>query len=415
MKRLIFICLLLFVFTGAEAQEIAQWRGPNRDGVYPEKGLLKKWPDAGPSLKLKIEGFGKGYSQPVIYQNKIFIAGLMKDSLDVISCYKMNGDQLWSKTYGHAWAKSYPEVRSTPTIENNCIYMVSGTGAVVCVDAETGNTIWSQEAHRNFHGEYNKWGIAESVLLTDKAALYVTGGSETTVVAFDKLTGKLLWKTKSLGGTRAYASSILIDWAGKKVAVATSANDIMGIDAANGEILWSYNLIQYHPGESGKGGNTITPIFFNGEIFTTSGYDHPATMFKLAKDGRSVTLKWKNDTLDTHHGGVVLVDGNLYGSNMQDLSKGKWVSVNWNTGRTNWEKDWYTKGSIAAADGLLYCYEERQGHVALVQPDTKDFKIISTFKVNGGDGPFWAHPLIYDGMLFLRHGSALMIYDVKGK
>ncbi len=406
---------MFFIWTLSFSQEIAQWRGPARDGIYPEKGLMKKWPENGPELKLKIEGFGKGYAHPVIYKDKIYISGLLKDSLDVISCYKMTGELIWSKPYGRAWANSYPEVRSTPTIENNRIYMVSGSGAVVCLDASDGNILWSQGAHKNFHGEYNRWGIAESVLLTDKAALYTTGGTETAVVAFDKITGKLLWKTKSLGGPRAYASPILIEWAGKKVVVAQTANDIMGIDSANGEILWNYNLIQYHTNESGRGANTVTPIFYKGDIFTTSGYDHPATLLTLSRDGRSVSLKWKNDALDTHHGGVVLVNGNLYGSNWENNSKGKWVSVNWETGKTNWEKDWFTKGSIVSADGLLYCYEERQGHVALVQPDAKDFKIISTFKVNGGEGPYWAHPVIYNGMLFIRHGSALMIYDVKNK
>ena len=213
--RLIFSILMFFICTLSFSQEIAQWRGPARDGIYPEKGLMKKWPENGPELKLKIEGFGKGYAQPVIYKDKIYISGLLKDSLDVISCYKMTGELIWSKPYGRAWANSYPEVRSTPTIENR-IYMVSGSGAVVCLDASDGNILWQEEAHKNFHGEYSKWGIAESVLLTDKAALYTTGGKETSVVAFDKLTGKLLWKTKSLGGPRAYASPILIDWAGKK-------------------------------------------------------------------------------------------------------------------------------------------------------------------------------------------------------
>jgi outer membrane protein assembly factor BamB len=283
------------------------------------------------------------------------------------------------------------------------------------MDASNGTILWSREAHKDYHGEFNKWGISESVLLTDKAALYVTGGSVTTIVAFDKTNGKLFWKTKSLGETRAYASSILIDWAGKKVVVAQTANEIMGVDSDNGEILWSYNLIQYHIEESGRGANTITPVFYKGEIFTSSGYNHPATLLTLANDGRSVSLKWKNADLDTHHGGVVLIDGNLYGSNWESNSKGKWISVNWMTGKTNWEKDWFTKGSIVSADGMLYCYEERQGHVALVQPDTKEFKIISTFKVNGGEGPFWAHPVIYNGMLFLRHGSSLMIYDIKNK
>lgn len=413
MKQLIFSGLLFFIFAVAYSQEIAQWHGPSRNGIYSETGLLKKWPESGPTLKLKIEGVGKGYSQAVVYKNKIYIAGLKSDTLDVISSYTMTGELIWSKVYARAWANTYPDSRSTPTIENDRIYLVGGMGVVVCMDANTGNIFWSQEAHKQFHGEYNKWGLAESVLLTDNAATYVTGGNETSVVAFDKMTGKLLWKTRSLGGPRAYASSLLIDWNGLKVIIAQTAYYIMGINASDGDILWSYNLVQFHKGESGKGGITLTPIFHNGEIFTNSGYDHPATMFTLAKDGKSVTLKWKNDVLDTHHGGVVLINDNLYGSTWETNSKGKWASVNWETGKTNWEKDWICKGSIVSADGLLYCYEERSGHVALVQPDAGDFKIISTFKVNAGEGPYWAHPSIYNKMLFIRHGNVLLIYDIK--
>ena len=413
MRRLIVNTLMLFIFTAGFTQEIAQWRGPNRDGIYPAIGLLKQWPEAGPALKLKIEGIGKGYSHPVAYKNNIYVTGLKSDTLDFISAYKPSGELIWSKPYARAWANTYPDSRSTPTIENDLIYLIGGMGVVVCIDAKDGKIIWSQDAHKQFHGEYNKWGLAESVLLTDKAVTYVTGGEETSVVAFDKLTGKLLWKTKSLGGQRAYCSSQLIDWNESKMILAQTAYDLMGINPDNGDILWNYNIIQFHKGESGRGGITLTPIFHNGEIFTNSGYDHPAMMFTLAKDGKSVTLKWKNEIFDTHHGGVVLVDGNLYGSNWEDNSKGKWASVNWETGKTNWEKPWICKGSIISADGLLYCYEERSGHVALVQPDMNDFKMISSFKVNAGEGAYWAHPSIYNGLLFIRHGSVLMIYDIK--
>jgi len=249
--------------------------------------------------------------------------------------------------------------------------------------------------------------------LTDQAAVYVTGGEVTSIVAFDKISGKLLWKTKSLGGPRSYASSSLIERNGLKIILAQTAKDLIAINSINGEILWNFNLMQFHINESGQGANTLTPIYHNGEIFVTSGYDHPATMFSLAGDGRSVSLKWKNDTMDTHHGGVVLIDGNLYGTNWLNNSKGQWVSLNWKTGKTNWVKDWFTKGSIISADGLLYCYEEKGGNVALVQPDAADFKIISTFKVTAGDGPYWAHPAIYDGKLYLRHGNTLLIYNIK--
>jgi outer membrane protein assembly factor BamB len=412
-KKLGIGCLLLCIFSVGFSQEIAQWRGPARDGIYPETGLLKKWAESGPTLKLKIEGIGKGYSHPVVYKNNIYVTGLKSDTLDYISAYKMTGELLWSKAYARAWANTFPETRCTPTIENDRIYLIGGMGVVVCMDANTGNILWSQDAHKQFHGEYNKWGLAESVLLTDNGVTYVTGGDETSVVAFDKLTGKLLWKTKSLGGPRAYCSSALIEWNGSKMILAQTANDLMGINPENGEILWNYNIVQFHKGESGRGAITLTPIFHNGEIFTNSGYDHPATMFTLAKDGKSVTLKWKNDIFDTHHGGVVLIDGNLYGSNWETNSKGKWASINWETGKTNWEKDWINKGSIIAADGLLYCYDEQRGNVALVQPDVNDFKIISTFKIKDGEGPYWAHPAIYNKMLFIRHGNVLLIYDIK--
>jgi len=411
--RILFFCLLSLLLSPVFGQETSQFRGPLRDGAYPEKGLLTKWPATGPKLELQIAGIGKGYSQPIVYKGIIYTTGIKHDTMDVISAYDLKGKLLWEKAYGKAWPNSFPDTRSTPTIQNDKIYLVGGLGIVCCLDAKDGKMLWTQDAQNQFQGEYHKWGIAESVLLTDQAAIYVTGGETTSVVAFDKITGKLLWKTKSLGGLRAYASSLLIERNGLQIILAQTGNDLIGINAINGDILWSFNLIQFHLGESGKGVNTNTPIYHNGEIFVTSGYDHPATMFSLSEDGHSVSLKWKNEDLDTHHGGVVLVDGNLYGSNWQSNSKGQWVSIDWKTGKTNWVKDWFNKGSVIEADGLLYCYEEKGGNVALVQPDASEFKIISTFKVEAGERAYWAHPAIYDSKLYLRHGNTLLIYNIK--
>jgi outer membrane protein assembly factor BamB len=411
--RMLLSCILLFILLPVFGQEISQWRGPARDGIFPENGLLKKWPEPGPKLVLQISGIGKGYSQPVVYKGVIYITGIKQDTLDMITAYDLEGKLLWSQVYGRAWANSYTDTRSTPVIQNDRVYLIGGMGIVCCLDTKDGKILWSQDAHNQFKGEYHRWGVAESVLLTDQAAVYVTGGSETSVVAYDKITGKFLWKTKSLGGPRAYASSSLIERGGMKIILAQTANDLIGINSLNGDIIWNFNLVPFHLGNSGKGANTNTPIFSEGEIFITSGYDHPAMLFSLSENGRSVSLKWKNDTMDTHHGGNILIDGNIYGTNWLSNSKGQWVSLNWKTGKTNWIKDWFTKGSVISADGLLYCYEEKGGNVALVQPDPSDFKIISTFKVEGGEGPFWAHPAIYDGMLYLRHGNMLLIYNIK--
>ena len=185
------------------------------------------------------------------------------------------------------------------------------------------------------------------------------------------------------------------------------------IYASNGNILWSHNTIQYHTkSKNGPGEAANTPLFYHGDIFITYGNEQPAMLFHISDDGKSISLKWQNDVLDTHHGGLVLVNGAIYGSTTLDNTRGNWASVDWETGKTNWEKEWFTKGSVVSADGMLYLYEERWGHVALVKPDTSDLKIVSTFQVKGGEGPHWAHPSIYNKMLMIRHGSVLLVYDI---
>ncbi len=412
MKQLFFLLFAAVILLSCTDNEIAQWRGPDRTGIYPAKDLLKEWPTDGPALILKIENLGKGLSQPVVYKDVIYITGLKHDTLDVVSAFNMDGTQLWEKQFGTAWQRSYPESRGTPTIEKNKIFLIGGSGELVCLNATNGDILWKQNPHNEFEGKYQYFGIAESVLLTDKAALYVTGGENTTVVAYDKTNGALLWKSESTGGPKSYASSSLVKWGGKQIALVQSANDLIGIDVANGEVLWTYNTIQYHT-EKGKGEGANTPLFHNGEIFITYGNEQPGLLFTLSEDARSIQLKWKNELLDTHHGGLVLLDGVIYGSTMIDNTRGNWAAVDWQSGETLWEENWFTKGSVVAADGMLYFYEERSGNVALVQPDSNQLKIISTFKITDGEGPHWAHPLIHKGMLFIRHGSVLMVYDLR--
>ena len=411
MKLIILLLTTFLVMILSPDNEIAQWGGPARDGTFPETGLLKQWPAEGPALKLKIENLGKGLSQPVLYKNVFYVTGLKSDSLDVISACDMNGKLLWEKTYSRAWIRTYPESRGTPTIENNLIYLIGGMGDLVCLSTIGGEEIWRKEPLKDFEGKNMYWGNVESVLLTDEAALYVTGGNKTTLVAYHKKTGELLWKSKSMGGSKSYASSSLIEWAGMKIVLVQTSDDLIGIDAGNGNVLWSYNTIQFHT-EKGKGEAANTPLFFRGDIFITYGNEQPAMLFHISDDGKSISLKWKNNVLDTHHGGLVLLNGAIYGSTMLDNTRGNWASVDWETGKTNWEKEWFTKGSVISADGLLYFYEEKGGHVALIQPDTGDLKIVSTFQVKGGEGPHWAHPSIYNKMLLIRHGSVLLVYDI---
>jgi len=412
MKLQITSLSLFLIFVLTSCGDISQWRGPDRNGVYPGTDLLREWPEEGPTLELRIENIGKGLSQPVVYKNVIYITGLKSDSMDVLSAFDMEGNLLWDKVYGRAWQSSYPESRGTPSIEKNRVYLIGGMGDLVCLSVKNGDILWKRKPLEEFKGKYKGFGVVESVLLTKKAALFVTGGDVTTVVAYNKIDGELLWKSECLGGEKAYASSSLIEWKGQKIALIQTSDDLIGLDARNGDILWSYNTIQFHV-KKGAGEAANTPLFYNGDIFITYGNDQPGILFSLSEDGRSIKLKWKSEILDTHHGGMVLIDGVIYASNMVNNSKGLWAAVDWETGKCYWEREWFTKGSVISADGLLYLYEERGGNLALVSPNREDLKIISTFQIKDGTGPHWAHPSIYNSMLFVRHGSVLLVYDLQ--
>jgi len=413
MKITATILLFTLISISGFSQSIIEFRGINRTGHFNETGLLKEWPDNGPQMVLEIEGIGKGYSHPVVVNDVIFVTGIKEDTTDVLSAYNFSGDLLWETPYGRSWIRSYSDSRCTPTYQSGKLYLASGTGQVSCVDASTGKITWKVDAIENYGGEIHRHGDAESPLIVGDKVVFATGGEVNTMVALNKSDGSITWKTRSLGGAKSYASSVLISHNGHEIIVAQTTRNIIGIAPSDGSILWSYDLIQYHTKSQGQGAQANPPLYFNGELFTTSGYDHPGTMFSLSEDGKSIKLKWKNDTIDTHHGGVVLVDGNLYGSNWQHNSRGRWACVNWETGKTNWEEEWINKGSVIYADGMLYLYEEKSGNVALAQPSIKNLKIISTFKVNKGAGPHWAHPAIYDGKLFIRHGNVLMVYNLK--
>jgi len=376
--------------------------------------LLKKWPEQGPELVMKVTGFGEGYSQPVVAGNTLFISGT-KDSLNQVTAYTLEGQMLWQSVYGKFWIRTYPENRCTPTVEGDRLYIASGVGEVCCLDTKTGSLVWKVDAADKYKGEIHKHGEAESLLLTEKAVIYTTGGEENSVIALRKEDGSLLWRSKSLGGSKSYASPVLIEKAGLQIILAQTAKHLIALNAQTGEILWSYDLMQYHLSDQGVGANTNPPLVHHDEIFVTSGYNHPGLMFSMAPDGRSVSLKWKNDTLDCHMGGVVRIEDAIYGSNWQHNTRGRWVSLDWETGKVNWEKEWFNKGPVIAADGMLYFYEEKNGHVALVEPDAVDLKVVSTFRIGEGKGPHWAHPAIYDGRLYVRHGDVLMVYNIMNR
>ncbi len=403
---------LIVVSVQAEIQaQDTQWRGPNRDGKYTGKGLLKSWPEEGPELILKKDGLANGYSSPIFYEGKIYISGKRQEE-DVLTKLDLEGNILWETVYGKAWNGSFPETRSTPTIEEDRIYIMGGLGTVVCMDTEKGEILWQVNTHEEHGGEFHRWGMTESLLLSDIAVFSSPTGEQTSLVALDKKDGSLLWKSEPQGGVRSYVSPMLIEHNGTRMVLITSSEDIMAVDPESGDVFWNIDLVTDYGYRPGRRNNTNTPLYHNGEIFTTSGYDAPSVMISLSEDGKDAEVKWSNDVLDTHHGGVVLLDGYIYGSNWLNNGNGNWACLEWETGKVMYEESWFNKGSMIYADGLLYIFEEKNGHIGLLEPTPEGFTLISSFLPEGGSGPWWAHMTIYENKLFMRHGSTLFVYDL---
>jgi len=411
--KLILLYSILLIFVLNSSAQLVQWRGPNRDGHFSETGLLKVWPEGGPQQILEVEKIGKGWSSPIMVGDMIYTTGMI-DTLDYLSAIDMQGNIKWQVPYGRSWNKSFPDTRSTPTVEDDRIYVQSGTGRLSCFERETGKEIWAVEVDRDFECEYHIWGNAETPLIVDDKVICTPGGPKTSVVAFDKMTGKLIWQSKSLGGQRAYASATIYQHNEFRYILAVIGTDLLAVVPETGEIVWSY---KYHNPEKWDQPGLIwtnTPVFKDDKIFLTMGYNYNAKMLQMATDGKSVSEVFTDTIFDNHHHGVILTDGYLYGSNWTDNKRGKWVCMKWDTGEIMYESEWDTKGSMVMADGLLYCYNEK-GSVGIVNPDPAGFNVISEFKITKGAGPHWAHPFIADGKLLLRHGDVLMVFDIQKK
>jgi outer membrane protein assembly factor BamB len=408
--------LLLFNFIKAQ-DNISEWREENRTGVSAETGLMKSWPAEGPKLVWVNLELTKGYSSVSFGNNTIYTTG-MEGENDVLYALDMNGKILWKTVMGRAWNESYPESRATPTVENNRVYTCSGYGDLACIDGTDGRVMWSYKASEANKGTYGGWGIAEALLIDGDKLYYSPGGPETMTIALKKATGEVIWKSASIGDKPGYVSPILVNYTGRKMIVNVSLRHIFAVDALNGEILWQvaheqssdpdlrrYELIK-----------CTTPLYRDGMVYVTGGYDTGGMMVKIADNGKSANVVWTDKVLDDHHGGVVMINGYIYGSNWLNNGNGNWCCIEWATGKKMWEEHWNCKGSIIAAEGMLYIYDEKGGNVGLLRATPEKFDLVSSFKVTQGkSGPYWAHPVIHNGILYLRHNNALMAYDIKAE
>ena len=404
------------LLTSTVSAQVARygWRGPERTGIYPEVGLMKQWPASGPEQLWEVLDAGKGYSSPVVVGDRLYLTGMSEDqSKETFAAYSLDGKRLYRVEYGTPWEGQYPEVRTTPTIDNGRAYLISGSGEVVCLDVKDGKMIWKVDGAKVYSRKTGNWGTSECALVFDNKVIYTPAGDVTTMVALDKTTGKEIWRSKPLGDPSTYLSPLLIEHKGRRQIVGATANNMIGVNPDSGEIEWTYTI---EPKTKASWANIApnTPLFKDGKLFYSHGYDIFSFMLQLSDDLKSVKQLWYNGDMDTQHGGYVELDGVIYGTS-HDRVASSWCALDWNTGKTLYADDWANKsaGVIISADGMLFCYSERTGAVALVKPTKERFEVVSQFRVTKGDGPHWAHPIISNGVMYLRHGNALLAYKIK--
>ena len=403
-----------------------QFRGPRRDGICDETGLLKSWPASGPKLLWQTNGLGNGYSAPIITGGRIYLAGETNKELR-ISCLALGGRKVWESPNGRAWDGPYPGARASCTYNEGRIYHLNGHGRLGCFDAATGKELWAANVLDRFGGKTPTWGTGENLLVDRKVVIVTPGGTRALMAALDKKTGATVWSTEPLrlgaapdaaherlGGAEGeidhcgYGSPLLFSLGQRRMIVSCSQRHVFGVDADTGQLLWTrpfptrYLVI------------AATPVLVGDAVLVTApDTDDGGKLFRIrGQEGNiSVQTVWTT-SLDTCHGGVVSIGDALYGSWYRQ-GKG-WLCVDLASGAVRYQLKGTEMGSILWADERLYCLSQ-DGEMALLEPAADRFEVAGKFRlVAGRRNDVWTHPVILDRKLYLRDHDRLFCFEVAG-
>jgi outer membrane protein assembly factor BamB len=408
MKKLLLFVFIATLLIGCTTQEepktvFEQWRGENRDGKYSETNLLKTWPEDGPELLWFNEDLGEGYGSPIISDSSIYILA-SRDSIAVVVSFDLKGNINWKKDFGSEWNISYPGTRSTPTLINDFLYVTSGKGDIACMKAKNGEFVWTKSMLNDLNGVAPYFGFAQSLLINDSIVYAMPGGADTNMVALNRFTGDIVWISKAKGEHPAYNSPKLIKLKDRQVLVTYSKDHFLGFDAQNGNLLWSEAFTAKYPNHA----NTV--LYEDSAIFTLAPIGHGFLKYELSADGSSISKAWHDTLIGNYFGGMIKLGDKIFtgaGGRSKDL-----VVLNANTGVILDSLE-TGNGSIIYADEMLYTYAHKNGEVCLVDPES--FEIKGEFKVKKGKKEHFSHPVIKNGVLYIRRGNCLMAYDIKEK
>ena len=403
----------------AGAAEWPCWRGPNHDGKSPETGLLKEWPEGGPKKLWQVDGIGNGFSTVTVSGGLIYTTGDLGGRMEqgemrrgrrrtrivggklTLFALDMDGKLKWKQEVDDAYTRSHPGSRSTPTIDGDCLYLLSGNGVITCRDSKTGEEKW-RKTTRDFGGGSGGWGYAESILILDKLAI-VKPGRAKCIVALDKLTGETVWTSSGFTAGPEYSSCLPFTFQGKLCIATGTRSGIVCVDPSDGSLLWS------NPWSRNNTANCPDPAYADGHVFWANGYGKGGICMKLKLEGGKVAADqaWTTKDMVCHHGGYIIHEGHIYGNN-----GGGWACLDLKTGERKWNERGVGKGSLCWADGMLYLFGESEGKAGLATCSPDGFQMKGAFSVKGS-GPSWAHPVVIGGRLYLRYDTHLYCFDVK--
>lgn len=397
-----------FMFAPALADDWAQWRGPKRDGISQETGLLKSWPEAGPPRVWMFENCGKGYSGPAIVGDRLYILGTRDDREALIALNAKTGDELWTAPIGEIYEESHGNgPRSTPTVDGDSVFALGAQGTLICASADSGKVLWTKSM-QDLGGEQPHWGYTESPLVYKNTVLCTPGGKKGAIVAFDKTSGDIVWQSKEITSNAHYASIVLMSHDGHDEAVQLLPDQVVGFEPSAGKLLWSApwpKPVAAIP----------TPVVRDPFVFVSSGYGVGCMLVKVDAEHHAEKV-YENKVMKNKQGGTILIGDALFGH-----SDGVgWVCLDFETGQQKWrDREAMGMGSVVYADGMFYCLDEGNGDVALVEPSTEAWKEHGRFRLNPqskirtNEGRIWTHPVIAGGMLYLRDQDLVYCYDVR--
>ena len=382
-----------------------QWHGPDRNNLSADTGLLKTWSAGGPKLVWKTSGLGAGYGSIAIKGDQVYVQGTKLGQSAVYCVQRADGRLLWNAPIGKMLDQDRGDgPRSTPTLEGDRLYVLTENGDLACIDPKSSNGVWHRNILADFRAENPHWLLSESPLVDGERLIVSPGGSGAGIVAYDKATGKnILWKSTELSDPAGYASCIVADIAGVRTVMTLTSRAGVGVRATDGKLLWRYEPV------ANRTANCTTPIYSDNKVFYTSAYGTGCALLDLKPQNGVIkaTEVYFSREMMNHHGGVVLVNGHLYG-----FSNAILTCMDFQTGQVKWRDRSVGKGSLTYADGMLFLFGEGNT-VGLAEATPDGYREKGRFTIEDQGRPSWAHPVVCGGRLYIRNQGTLACYDVK--